>query len=86
MALAASPVAVIREFQVAERRAHASCRIVGEYNGEHPRARVMMEVPANFSRYERIAPFYDLLDLPFEYTLTLGVLGRKAMGVYDASA
>jgi ubiquinone/menaquinone biosynthesis C-methylase UbiE len=24
-------------------------------------------LPANFSRYERIAPFYDLLDLPFEY-------------------
>jgi ubiquinone/menaquinone biosynthesis C-methylase UbiE len=24
-------------------------------------------VPTNFERYERIAPFYDLLDLPFEY-------------------
>jgi ubiquinone/menaquinone biosynthesis C-methylase UbiE len=29
----------------------------------------MVQVPANFSRYERIAPFYDFLDLPFEYTL-----------------
>ena len=25
--------------------------------------------PTNFDRYERIAPFYDLLDLPFEYAL-----------------
>jgi ubiquinone/menaquinone biosynthesis C-methylase UbiE len=24
-------------------------------------------VPSNLKRYERIAPFYDLLDLPFEY-------------------
>jgi len=24
-------------------------------------------VPSNFERYQRIAPFYDLLDLPFEY-------------------
>src|SRR6266478_3288637 len=24
-------------------------------------------VPTNFDRYQRIAPFYDLLDLPFEY-------------------
>jgi hypothetical protein len=24
-------------------------------------------VPSSFERYQRIAPFYDLLDLPFEY-------------------
>ena len=24
-------------------------------------------MPSNLKRYERIAPFYDLLDLPFEY-------------------
>ena len=24
-------------------------------------------MPTNFDRYQRIAPFYDLLDLPFEY-------------------
>ncbi len=24
-------------------------------------------VSTNFDRYQRIAPFYDLLDLPFEY-------------------
>src|SRR5438034_6482209 len=24
-------------------------------------------VPTNFDRYQRIAPLYDLLDLPFEY-------------------
>lgn len=27
------------------------------------------EVPTNLNRYQRIAPFYDFLDLPFEYTL-----------------
>ena len=26
-----------------------------------------IEVTSNFDRYQRIAPFYDLLDLPFEY-------------------
>jgi hypothetical protein len=25
-------------------------------------------VPSNLDRYERIAPLYDLLDLPFEYS------------------
>jgi hypothetical protein len=25
-------------------------------------------VPPNLDRYERIAPLYDLLDLPFEYS------------------
>lgn len=29
----------------------------------------MMGAPANLSRYERIAPFYDFLDLPFEYAI-----------------
>jgi hypothetical protein len=24
-------------------------------------------MPPNLERYQRIAPFYDLLDLPFEY-------------------
>jgi ubiquinone/menaquinone biosynthesis C-methylase UbiE len=27
------------------------------------------EVPTNLDRYQRIAPFYDFLDLPFEYML-----------------
>src|SRR5215467_1786505 len=26
-----------------------------------------MQMASNLERYERIAPFYDLLDLPFEY-------------------
>jgi ubiquinone/menaquinone biosynthesis C-methylase UbiE len=28
---------------------------------------VHIKVTSNFDRYQRIAPFYDLLDLPFEY-------------------
>jgi len=32
-------------------------------------ARMDNQRPNNFDRYERIAPFYDLLDLPFEYAL-----------------
>jgi ubiquinone/menaquinone biosynthesis C-methylase UbiE len=30
-------------------------------------------VPSNFSRYQRIAPFYDLLDLPFELARYRGI-------------
>ena len=26
-----------------------------------------IKMTSNFDRYQRIAPFYDLLDLPFEY-------------------
>src|SRR5580692_4153480 len=42
-------------------------RCAGRQDEPSKKGRLMETATSNLARYQRIAPFYDLLDLPFEY-------------------